>query len=119
MKMESTQFRLYSSPDLLNPASIIWLEGQGNYTRIHRQGKSSFVTSYTLKRFEEQLTDFVRVRRDILVNPKFVINCWKSGPEPLTLCLVDGTTLQASRRKWRNVIKKLEDGNRRILFSVD
>lgn len=117
--MQSARIRFYSSPELLNQTTIVWLQGDGNYTRIHRLDHAPLVVSYTLKRFEEHLTGFVRVRRDVVVNPAFVKTCWKSGPEPFTLCLIDGTVIKAPRRKWRSVMQQLEKANVKLNFLTD
>jgi DNA-binding LytR/AlgR family response regulator len=85
----------------LLPDSILWFEGDGNYTRIHRQEQPALVMAYTLKRFEEHFTGFVRVRRDVLVNPRYIQSiCWNGQPK-LTIYLSDGTVLTASRRRHR------------------
>ncbi len=56
------------SDRLFRPESILWLEGGGNYTRIHRQQRPPKLMAYTLKRFAH----FVRVRRNVLVNPQHI-----------------------------------------------
>lgn len=96
------------SDRLLRPESILWLEGDGNYTRIHRQQRTPKLMAYTLKRFEERFAYFLRVRRNVLVNPLHIRAWEQSSPEQLTLSLTDGTTLMTSRRRLSKVRSQLK-----------
>ena len=91
----------------LCPDTILWLEGEGNYTRIHFQEQPSSVMAYTLKRFEEHFAGFVRVRRDVLVNPRYIQYIRWNGQPKLTIYLSDGTVLTASRRRHRLLAAQL------------
>lgn len=65
--------------------------------------------AYTLKRFEERFAYFVRVRRNVLVNPLH-IRAWEQlNREQLTLYLSDGTTVMASRPCLSQVINYLTE----------
>lgn len=97
------------SDRLLRPETILWLESDGNYTRIHRQQRPPKLMAYTLKLFEERFGQFVRVRRNVLVNPEHIRAWQQLGPVQLTLCLTDGTTVIASRRKLPNVLNRLNE----------
>lgn len=96
----------------LLPDTILWLEGEGNYTRIHRQDEPTSVMAYTLKRFEEHLVGFVRVRRDVLVNPRYIQCIRWNGQPKLTIYLSDGTVLTASRRRHRLLAVQLRQQER-------
>ena len=96
----------------LLPDTILWLEGEGNYTRIHRQDEPTSVMAYTLKRFEEHLVGFVRVRRDALVNPRYIQCIRWNGQPKLTIYLSDGTVLTASRRRHRLLAMQLRQQER-------
>ncbi len=91
----------------LCPNTILWLEGESNYTRIHRVGQPVLVVAYTLKRFEELFGNFVRVRRDGLVNPLHIQCIQWHGSPGLTIHLSDGTVLMASRRRHRMLAVQL------------
>jgi len=81
---------------------IIRCEAVGNYTRFYIKEKKPLITSRTLKDYEDLLTDqkFLRVHRAHLVNPRFV----ESYSRDHELKMIDGSTVQVSRRKW-DVIK--------------
>ena len=96
----------------LLPDTILWLEGEGNYTRIHRQEQPTSVMAYTLKRFEEHFAEFVRVRRDVLVNPRHIAGVRWNGNPKLTIYLSDGTVLTASRRRYRLLAVQLRQQER-------
>ena len=102
----------FDRPDqVLQPDTILWLEGDGNYTRIYRQQQPVSLMAYTLKRFEIRFDNFVRVRRDVLINPQHIQNVhWNHQPN-LTICLTDGTELTASRRQYKKVVSRLRQQN--------
>jgi DNA-binding LytR/AlgR family response regulator len=52
--------------------NIVMLEGEGNYTRIHYSCGKATLSSYTLLRFEETLSNFCRVSRKYLLNPRYI-----------------------------------------------
>jgi len=81
---------------------IIRCEAVGNYTRFYIKEKKPLITSRTLKDYEDLLTDqkFLRVHRAHLINPRFV----ESYSRDHELKMIDGSTVQVSRRKW-DVIK--------------
>ncbi len=79
---------------------IIRLEGDGNYTLIHvRDAAQPLLVSYTLKYFQLQLPQFIRVSKSALVNPGYIDRVVKTGPKRLFLLLIDGTTIPVSRRR--------------------
>lgn len=62
--------------DLLEIGTIIRCEGMDNYTKFHFTDGSSKLISKTLKKVEEQLSDygFMRVHKSNLVNLKHVVS---------------------------------------------
>ncbi len=103
--------RLFLVDQTNQPDTILWLEGDGNYTRIHRLQQPALLSARTLKRFEERLVYFIRIRRDVLVNPRH-IQCVRWNQQPnLTICLTDGTELTASRRNYKKVVSQLRQLN--------
>ena len=59
----------YRNPVLIE--SIVWLEGEASYTRVHYQTGTFAIVTLPLRWFEYQL-DFIRVHRSAIVNPLFV-----------------------------------------------
>jgi DNA-binding LytR/AlgR family response regulator len=101
----------HRSDRLLRPETILWLEGDGNYTRIHRQQRPPMVMAYTLKRFEERFQGFVRVRRNVLINPRHISAYEQNYPAQLLLHLTDGTVVLASRRRITKVLDWLDQAD--------
>jgi DNA-binding LytR/AlgR family response regulator len=52
--------------------SILWLEGEANYTRVHFLNGTNLIVAVSLYWFEYQL-DFVRIHRSAIVNPQYVV----------------------------------------------
>nr|WP_293842597.1 LytTR family DNA-binding domain-containing protein [uncultured Arsenicibacter sp.] len=92
--------------------SIIWLEGDWNYTRIYQQGRPAQMSAYTLKWYQEQLTDFIRVRKDAIVNPQHIraVLSTPSQPRRLRLLLSNGDEVEVARRRQVFVKRRLQAG---------
>jgi two-component system LytT family response regulator len=88
----------------LSTNDIIRLEADGNYTRFHLNKKKSFITSKTLKEYDELLTDqdFIRVHRAHLVNKNYV----QRITAPYELLMEDQSVVEVSRRKW-DIVKRI------------
>ena len=69
INMDSIQLVGYSDPVIIN--SIVWLQGDANYTRIHHRDGSVLVVAQPLFWFEQHL-NFIRVHRSAIVNPVYV-----------------------------------------------
>ncbi len=87
--------------------SILTCEADGNYTTIHLKEKIKKVVSCTLKEMEELLEDhsFVRVHRCFLVNLNEVEKYIKG--EGGYLLMSDGSSVDVSRSKKENLLKRL------------
>lgn len=89
--------------------NIIRFEAYGNYTYVYLQNYTKPVlTSKTLKYYADLLTDtsFIRTHSKHLLNLKYVLGLRKGN----ILSLVNGTSVQVSRRKLRYV-KQVLFGN--------
>ena len=86
---------------------IIWLEADENYTRIYRPDTPTWLCAYTLKRFADGLPHFVRVRRDCLVNPAFVVRVERTATLDIRVWLTDGTVIAVARRRKDLVLKQI------------
>ncbi|GAB3772028.1 hypothetical protein GCM10028818_11670 [Spirosoma horti] len=94
--------------DPQNTQRMIRLEGNGNYTIIHFADSSKILmVAQTLRYFEEQIPDFIRVNKSALVNPAYVEELIRTGPKTMILRLNDGIELLVSRRRINDVMMKL------------
>ena len=77
---------------------IMRLEADKNYTSIYLVGKRPFVSSKTLKHFDDMLGEFnfIRTHKSHLVNAKFIRQVANNNQFVL---LADGTQVEISRRK--------------------
>jgi DNA-binding LytR/AlgR family response regulator len=79
------------------PTNITHLEADVNYTVVYRECGSKQLVSYTLKRFEESLSDnvsFVRIHKKFLVNKNFIHEVM-----PLKVVMLSGKVLPLARRR--------------------
>ena len=81
--------------------TIVWLEGDWNYTRIYQLDKPVSLSAYTLKRYEQQLAGFVRIRKDAMVNPLYICALLRisNRPRRLKIVLTNGEQLEVTRRR--------------------
>jgi len=82
---------------MIEPKEITHLEADVNYTVVYRECGSKQIVSYTLKRFEELLSDnasFVRIHKGFIVNKAFI-----SEIKPLNVVLHSGAILPLARRR--------------------
>lgn len=92
--------------DFFLPKEIIRCEGSGNYTKFYFNKHNNIITSKTIKDYEEMLRPhkFIRVHKSHLVNSDYV-----SSYISLTnsLKLKDGSTIEVSRRRKKEVLEEL------------
>lgn len=87
------------------------LTGNGNYTWIEFAGeKRPVLISQTLKYFERQLPDFIRVSKSTLLNPNCVIGTKREDARTVYLRLADESLIPIPRRRLTEVIDKLGIG---------
>ena len=91
---------------------ILRLEADKNYTAIHLIGKRPFLSSKTLKHFDEMLNefDFIRTHKSHLVNPRYIKQVTHNNQYVL---LADGTRIEISRRKKETVQEYLRQRQNR------
>jgi two-component system, LytTR family, response regulator len=89
------------------PEEIIRLEGESNYTKFFFANKTSLLTTYTMKVYEEILIDhgFIRVHKSHLVNKAHVINYTIDG----MLTMADNSKVEISRRRKEEVFSRLKN----------
>lgn len=82
----------------IDPKEISYFEAAINYTILHFNNGKQELHSYTLKKFEDELsnTNFVRPHRSYLINKSYV-DATKSHPNSYVLKC--GKIIPISRRK--------------------
>ncbi|GAB2546155.1 LytTR family DNA-binding domain-containing protein [Spirosoma aerophilum] len=103
MKKESYPKALFS----LHKPSIVWLEGDGNYSRIHLADGRYESLPYTLKILEEKLPAFVRIHKSSLVNPIYIQEIRNWGQKSYYLKLTSGQVLVVSSKRVSELEKNL------------
>ena len=103
MEAEIYPKALFSMPT----PSIIWMEGDGNYTRVHFSSGRIESLPYTLKLIESKLPDFVRIHKSSLVNPIYVQELNSRGYRDYYMKLSSGHILSVSRKRIHLITKNL------------
>ena len=99
-----------SNSQLISMNEIAYIEADSNYSSIHLMNGKTHHTAMTLKKIEEltfDLSNFVRINRNIVINTAFC-SFYKKG-EPYSLELKNGSRFNISRRKRSKVIRNLKD----------
>lgn len=89
------------------PEDIIRLQGEGSYTKFFFSDKTSLLTTYTIKNYEDILVNygFIRVHKSHLVNKAHVVNYLADG----RLTLSDHSKVEISRRRKEEVMEVLRN----------
>ncbi|WP_128546449.1 LytR/AlgR family response regulator transcription factor [Larkinella soli] len=83
---------------------ILFFEGWSNYSRIHLNNQSGFVSSYTLKEQQEYHPTFWRISRSHLVNPEHIVRLDLNDMHNSWVELSDETRLSVSRRRVKSIV---------------
>jgi DNA-binding LytR/AlgR family response regulator len=87
---------------------ITRLEGRGNYTAIYLKGKTyPLIVSRTLKFFEDILTDFIRINKSTMINPRFIKKVIRGDTKTVSLLLSDDVLKLTSRRRVAETLARL------------
>jgi two-component system LytT family response regulator len=83
---------------LVDPGDVDWLGADGDYVRVHVQGRSHLLR-HTMAAMEARLdaTRFARVHRSAIVNLSRVSEIRRRGDRDYQLVLTDGTKLKLGR----------------------
>jgi DNA-binding LytR/AlgR family response regulator len=100
-------FKIPGFYKLIPPESLVWIEGEGNYSVVHFDNQQTYLASVTLKWFERQLSSFIRVHRKALVNPGCIRSLTFEGANQGAVILKDGRTLPISRNRMNDVKQRL------------
>jgi two-component system, LytTR family, response regulator len=87
---------------------ISWIEGAGNYLRLHAGGRT-FSTRGTLKATSQRLSaaGFCRIHHSIIVNVERIRSIERVGTTGCVVTLDDGSRLETSRSYQSNLAKLL------------
>ncbi len=83
----------------LSIESIVWLEGEGNYSWANFSDGHRCLLTQTLKRLESQLPTFLRIHKSALINPVHVRSFRRIGSKCAYIILSNGMKLSISRRR--------------------
>ena len=108
--MNSTSIQLvgYKDPILVN--SIVWLEGEASYTRIHYQNGSFSIVTLPLNWFDQHL-NFIRIHRSAIINPIFVHEFVQKKGRSGWVRLHDDKVIPVSRNRLEFTANRLGIGN--------
>lgn len=87
----------------IRPEDVVYLKSYDNYTKFYLNSGQVILASYTMKTFEQQLSnkgDFTRIHRGTLLNLKYLTGFEKTI-EGHFACLSTGEKIDVSRRKMR------------------
>lgn len=89
------------------PEEIIRLQGEGSYTKFFFANKTSLLTTYTIKNYEDILFNygFIRVHKSHLVNKAHIVNYMTDG----MLTMSDASRVEISRRRKEDVMEVLKN----------
>lgn len=89
------------------PEDIIRLQGEGSYTKFFFADKTSLLTTYTIKYYEDILVNygFIRVHKSHLANKSHVVNYLADG----MLTMSDFSKIEISRRRKEEVMEILKN----------
>jgi two-component system LytT family response regulator len=92
---------------LVDVNDIIRCEAQSNYTKIYLTNDRQYLTSKSLKHYDQMLSDliFFRIHKSHLVNTNFLDEVKQDG----TVLLKDGSKLSVSQRSKKAFLKYLEN----------
>ena len=87
--------------DPISIGSIVWLEGDGNYTRIHYQDGTSALVTQPLVWFEHYL-DFIRIHRSAIVNQAYIQAFERIDSRSATVRLLNNKELSVARNRLKH-----------------
>ncbi|WP_461080590.1 LytR/AlgR family response regulator transcription factor [Spirosoma flavus] len=102
--MKSIQLIGHSHPVLIS--TIVWLEGDANYTHVHYQNGPHDTVTQPLQWFEHN-TDFIRVHRSAIINPAYVTEFVQKRGRSGWVQLINGKRLAVSRNRLEQTAARL------------
>lgn len=102
---------LIGHPDPVLINSIIWLEGEANYTRVHYLNGTFAIVTQPLQWFEQHL-NFVRVHRSAIINPVHVQEFTQKKGRAGWVRLIDDIIIPVSRNRLERTANQLMVANK-------
>ena len=88
--------------------SIVWIQGVDNYARLYFRNGQQFLATRTLKWFDDQLPQFIRIRKSVLVNANHVTHCQWEPCRSVLITVRTGVAFPVARRRVGLVAERLE-----------
>ncbi|GAB3894803.1 LytTR family DNA-binding domain-containing protein [Spirosoma agri] len=79
--------------------SIVWIEGDGNYARLHFTTGQFYLAAHTLNWFKKQLSGFIRIHKSVLINPAHVVQFAQTKAKEAQVFMSTGSSLDIARRR--------------------
>jgi DNA-binding LytR/AlgR family response regulator len=103
----STLAQLYKRPiDTIRPEHLSYIIGEGNYSHIHFIDGSKVLFSRTLKAFEAQYPNLIRMSKSLAINPASITD-WERIDSKTMRVEVAGVRHWVSRRRIDKVMEQL------------
>jgi len=107
--------QLIGHPDPVPISSIVWLEGEASYTRVHYQNGTYAIVTQPLQWFEQHL-DLVRVHRSAIINPIYVQEFTQKRGRSGWIRLPGDLIIPVSRTRLELVAARITQFKSNILF---
>lgn len=89
---------LTGHPHPIQIDSILWLEGEASYTRVHYQDGAIAIVTQPLLWFEHRL-NFIRVHRSAIINPLYVQEFERKNGRSGWVRLINNLVIPVSRNR--------------------
>ncbi|QMW04003.1 LytR/AlgR family response regulator transcription factor [Spirosoma foliorum] len=114
--MNTIQLVGHPQPVAIN--SIVWLEGEANYTRVHYQDGKSVIVTQSLHWFEQNI-DFIRIHRSAVINPMFVQEFGQKRGRSGWVRMTDDRVIPVSRTRLELTETRLLQVNKHLQLNND
>lgn len=119
MKSNRIAFHLFNSlVEFVSVKDILYLEADGVVSKVYLNGGDSFTTNRNLGFYKEMLIvdySFLLISNSILINPDYIK---QYNHQMLQVVLLNGKTLQVSRRRGKEIREVLTSNKRSLGFST-
>jgi CheY-like chemotaxis protein len=97
-------------PILQHSEHVVYFSGANNYCWAHFRNGEKTLLAKPISYLESQLTSFVRVHKTVLLNPAYVSQLFPPATKKMAgrITLTGGIDVPVSRRRWAEVIERLQ-----------
>ncbi|MVM28410.1 LytTR family transcriptional regulator [Spirosoma sp. HMF4905] len=92
----------------LTAEQILYIVGDGNYSIVYLTTHKRVLLSHTLKWYQDYYPGFIRISKQSLINPAYVVGWLKTSRSVASLTMQDSQQLAISRRRIHVVLKRFE-----------